>query len=60
MLRIAGVIVGASMLALGGWAAVWVRFEGDDPNLLVTTVPLVVAVIGLGLLVRALRAGSRP
>ena len=56
-LRIARVIGGAVLLALGAWAALWVRFEGDDPNLLVVIVPSAVAVLGLVIVLRALRAG---
>ena len=56
-LRIAGVIGGVVLLALGVWGAVWIRVEGDDPNLLVSLVPVAVAVLGLALVVRAFRAG---
>ena len=55
--RIAGVIGGVVLLALGIWGAIWIRVEGDDPNLLVFIIPSAVAVLGLALVVRALRAG---
>lgn len=55
VLRIAGLIGGGALVVLGVYAAVWVRFAGDDPNLLVTTVPLIVAGLGLALAVRAIR-----
>jgi hypothetical protein len=60
VLRIAAFIGGVALLLLGAWAAIWVRFEGDDPNLLVSSVPMAVAVLGLVLAARALRAGRRP
>ena len=55
--RIAGVIGGVVLLALGAYGVIWIRVEGDDPNLLVVIVPSAVAVLGLALVVRALRAG---
>ena len=56
--RIAGVIGDVLLLAFGVWGAIWVRVEGDDPNLLVFIIPSAVAVLGLALVVRALRAGG--
>ena len=45
--RIAGVIGDVLLLAFGVWGAIWVRVEGDDPNLLVFIIPSAVAVLGL-------------
>ena len=54
--RIAGVIGGVVLLTLGVWGAVWIRVEGEDPNVLVSVVPVGVAVLGVALVVKALRA----
>lgn len=56
-MRIAGVIAGVVLLALGVYGALWIRLEGEDPNLLVSVVPVAVAVAGVALAARAFRAG---
>lgn len=55
-LRLAAVIGGVVLLVAGIWASVWVHVEGEDPNVVVSTVPLLVAVLGLALVVRVLRS----